>query len=122
MDSTWFQTALEGGRMSRVLLTAFIMLLNHDREGVLLSSRFVPVNPRGFDVTVGILAKTLALFLGNGALHLGGHAHHHAPRRDLGAFRHHCAGGNYRSFSYSGAVQYHSGDPNQAFVLNCASV
>src|ERR1700733_10141905 len=99
MLSTWFQRALEGGRISRVPLTALIIewpladargseilvrplayargsevLLNHDREGVDSSSRLVPVNPRGFHVTVGVQSKTFALLVGNRTLHFSRHA------------------------------------------------
>src|SRR5579862_7977518 len=133
--STWFQTALEGGRISRVPLTALIMIsrplaytrgsearLNHNCKGVALSSRLVPVYPRGFHVTVGILAKALALFFCYGSLHLGGHPHHHAEGWNLGALRHHRAGRNHGALPDLGAVQNHGCDSEQALVLDGAPV
>ena len=47
---TWFQTALAGGKMSRVPLTALIKLL-------------FPIHPSGFDVVHGVLPEALPLIV-----------------------------------------------------------
>src|SRR5580704_4227656 len=86
------------------------------------SSRFVPVSTSQFDIVLGVQAKALALFLGHGALHFGGHAHHHAQWRNHGALRHHGAGGNYRSSPYFRPVEQHRADSDQAIIFHRASM
>ena len=118
--STLVPDALEGGRISRVPLTALIMLEFPELPTV--SSRLVPVYPGGFHVVLRVLRKRSRSSSVSGRFTLAGHAHHHAVRRHFRAFRHHRAGGDHRASSDPRAIQHDRADADQALVFDGAAV
>src|SRR5580700_8524751 len=118
MRSTSFQTALAGGRISRMPFTALIM----DTEYLNWESRplgwLFPVGASRLDVMAGVQAKTLALLFRYLPLDLGRHAHRHATRRNFRALRHNRAGRDHRTTSYLRAIEHDGANSDKAVVLN----
>jgi len=80
------------------------------------------IDPRRLDIVQRILTETFALLWRERTLHLSRHAHHHALCRHFCALRNNSTGRDHGAMPDLRAIQHHGSDPDQAFVLDGATM